>query len=696
MTKGGILVHQAVHGYVGGHRELWSSVRLKPRDTQTVLVYSDTSSSGLRIGEHGYLTGYPLPESGYYALARTWPAPEMQRPGAVWTHTLFVEFAKVAKLQDATALLPLFRRPSSDGDSSVEGVKSAALEVVSANPSAVAFDSENDEAWYRQILAHLYGPAGERVVATAPIEDASRVEWYVLALWSQQWPRLRRAFRFCTLTSGDRSTEKAAFDLQIVPDSERGIRSRFAGAVVVQGAPSSTASWIDHLVSDLKRPMTSGLRDFFQRTGADLTAGRRAVAPLVRLHVLLNFTSRSASAWNEAFALVEEITESTPSTVTQIVVTAALRCASMLDPSGLDYVLSNLESIDAQELLRNAATLGIAVWQVSPSRLVNLYETGGRGRDVAEAGLAVLDLDVLITGLPSAENLIDIAFALRPELLTSPNIWRANPALASHALRAAAQIPEVWPAVLDRLIAGQETSIIDKAFEAFGDEVVWERLAVTLLERRTSEEALAPWLHAGVRYPGTVAHILASTHGLDRWALRALARVTSPDLVPNDFGDDPWVIATLSANDHASITADSYLGCYFLARALGHRSRNTIALVELAFSGVYRAVATDSLPQDAWLLLEPRLPSANHWQPWDRCQRLLAGIGRLYVRRNLSAASFSRLGRDDAEFSGLVVAAANEWGGRSYLRCVKHELTVSHYEDSHRLRIVDDGIGSWF
>lgn len=44
-----IIIHQAVHGYVEGHRELWSSLLLKPRDVKTVLVYSDTSGSGLRI-----------------------------------------------------------------------------------------------------------------------------------------------------------------------------------------------------------------------------------------------------------------------------------------------------------------------------------------------------------------------------------------------------------------------------------------------------------------------------------------------------------------------------------------------------------------------------------------------------------------------------------------------------------------------
>jgi len=56
MAQQKIVIRHAVHGYVEGHRELWNSAQLKQRDSKTVLIYSDTSSSGLPIGEGGYLT----------------------------------------------------------------------------------------------------------------------------------------------------------------------------------------------------------------------------------------------------------------------------------------------------------------------------------------------------------------------------------------------------------------------------------------------------------------------------------------------------------------------------------------------------------------------------------------------------------------------------------------------------------------
>jgi hypothetical protein len=271
MAQQQIVIRQAVHGYVEGHRELWSSAQLKQRDSKTVLIYSDTSSSGLPIGEGGYLTGYPLPESGYYAFARTWPAPEMQRPGAVWTHTLFIEFADVARLRDATALLRLFRRPEGMQGSKSESTREEALELSVTESEPLDFATESDEIWYRQLLVALYGSPDAKVVAVCGSDDAARIERNVLTLWSQQWPRLRRAMRFCTLTTADRSAPKSAFDLQVVPDSERGMRSKFPSTTFAQDTAVVAADWLDHLVLDSKSPGVTGLRDFLQQAGADLT-----------------------------------------------------------------------------------------------------------------------------------------------------------------------------------------------------------------------------------------------------------------------------------------------------------------------------------------------------------------------------------------------------------------------------------------
>ena len=189
-------VHQAFHGYADGHRQLALSTTLKPKDQKTLLALSDISGPGARLEEEGYLTGYPLTDSGVFALARTWPAPEMPRPGCVWTHTLLIDFADLAVLPYLGVLAGLFRRPSGQGD---------ALWYDKPQKLSTTVDGSlmpEQRSWARQVLAALYGKPKSRIVA---LNSNPEVDRAVLALWSQQWPRLRRSFRFCTFAASDRS-----------------------------------------------------------------------------------------------------------------------------------------------------------------------------------------------------------------------------------------------------------------------------------------------------------------------------------------------------------------------------------------------------------------------------------------------------------------------------------------------------------
>jgi len=246
------IVHQALHGYAGGHRQLALSMTLKPRDQRALLALSDISGPGARLDEEGYLTGFPLTESGVYALARTWPAPEMPRPGCVWTHTLLVDFTDLGAIDTLTDLLALLRRPTSTSDVLDYSVPKW------LRPSEHFSTPKIAERWTRQVLAALYGKAQSRIVAS---RSEANVDESVIALWSQQWPRLRRTFRFCTFAIGDRSSEEVGFDLQVVPATDRNFRARFSDVVDADAVSSiGLDAWIDDAVDDLLMPGRHGLR----------------------------------------------------------------------------------------------------------------------------------------------------------------------------------------------------------------------------------------------------------------------------------------------------------------------------------------------------------------------------------------------------------------------------------------------------
>src|SRR5690349_14831966 len=106
-----IKIHQTLHGYDNGHSMLASSVDALPEAKRTLLIMSDMSGPSMQSGFEEYLTGYPLKEMNAFALSKTWYAPEMKRPGCVWTHTLLINFSDLQNVNNFQDLVDLFKRP---------------------------------------------------------------------------------------------------------------------------------------------------------------------------------------------------------------------------------------------------------------------------------------------------------------------------------------------------------------------------------------------------------------------------------------------------------------------------------------------------------------------------------------------------------------------------------------------------------
>src|SRR4051794_9036647 len=99
-AKHTVQLDQCLFGYNDGHRLLASSTRLPPEAASLLLVHSDLLPGFKSAQSDRYWTGLPIPSAKVYALMRTWLAPELSRPGCVWTHVLLIRFADMARLPD--------------------------------------------------------------------------------------------------------------------------------------------------------------------------------------------------------------------------------------------------------------------------------------------------------------------------------------------------------------------------------------------------------------------------------------------------------------------------------------------------------------------------------------------------------------------------------------------------------------------
>lgn len=123
-----IELHQMLHGYNLGHNYVQGSILLSSsHDMDKIATLSDWSEFVGKAGDQDYITAYPLIESPYYVIAKSWYADEMRRPGCVWTHSLLIQRNDLGKIIDYRQLLTLFKRPAVDKEDFLNYSKSITL-----------------------------------------------------------------------------------------------------------------------------------------------------------------------------------------------------------------------------------------------------------------------------------------------------------------------------------------------------------------------------------------------------------------------------------------------------------------------------------------------------------------------------------------------------------------------------------------
>lgn len=254
MTKDEYIgVDQAVYGYSNGHRQLASSLSLSSIDMYELAAASDLAPGVDLSSDNSYLTGLILPESKRYALIRTWLAPEMPRPGCVWSHVLLLGREVLSSLVDLTVLNECFRRPADyENDESLSTLLT--ISRLRKGPQAQANAVE-------KVIEACYDDMPLKAEA---IGDRER-ELAILAVWSQQWPRMRTRFVFRSVPSTvDLRDQSLRF--------QRGLSLR---------KPGPTSPWITAATEDAVSGQITPLRRFLWRYGKDIRTRKDTFQDLV-------------------------------------------------------------------------------------------------------------------------------------------------------------------------------------------------------------------------------------------------------------------------------------------------------------------------------------------------------------------------------------------------------------------------------
>ncbi|WP_454721869.1 MULTISPECIES: GAP1-N1 domain-containing protein [Cupriavidus] len=672
LTRDRIKVDQTLHGYSEGHRLIEGSLKLPQSDARTMLVLSDASGSGSRIPANGYITGYPLAESGKYVLARTWAAPEMSRPGCVWTHSLLIDFADLARLGSVDDLLERLQRPS-DGGGSAFAVQ---IEVMaSREPTPVA---PSDLRRAGQWASALYGKPKDRIVDE---RERPEDEQIIVAIWMQQWPRLRRAFRFCTFSAEDRSISVDAFDLQLM-DVSRTSRSKVPRAVA---SAKSQGDWIETLLDDLLTPSGSGLRQFLRDVGSDVTNGRAAMIPLVRLYAALEQNAESIRL-AEAVSELERLGPNQGRMGRAAAARIVFSRPGLVDQKLFDFALQQVR-VDRGLLGVEPLVVGRALLRWKPDFLADDLQEGDPLHKAVDAALPEADVEELIDLIEAVPGAAMAVLPARPDVFERASFWRIASLDAQRLIGA--------------LEAGQDRAvrIVGALMEAGRDEcsaVMVDRFGIDPVVA-----ALSGLDAAGIR--SRLAWIRAIAHRIDDLAegmsrgniwhrplLFALAKILAPESVPNSFGTDPWVTAVERTKTSDDVRNEDLLASFLFARARGWRSRSAGKLFFLSVQRLHEAMASERLTDEAWRIAQPRLPYGSVWREWDQCEKLRNAVVDSFIDRELPPIEFGTVVDNDNLWKELVDLASDSFKGRRYLDKVRGALRAGGeaWRDE-RARIID-------
>lgn len=665
---------QTIHGYDDGHQLLAGSLYLTGAAATTVLILSDISGSTTSVPDSGYLTGYPLSDGSLYALGVTWSAPEMPRPGCVWTHTIFVRFEDLAIIDDCLSLRQLFRRPSNRKDLQPYERK-IVFQNVQRRSGAVG---QLRTQWIRMLLYALYAnPSKAIVVRPVPSFDA---EQHVLSMWEQQWPGLRRAFRFCTHSGGELSTPVGTFDVSIMPQVAAQIQPLVDPRVLVVDLATQTPvdkdDWVSRAAQDITSP--GELRRVLRSYAADVSAGRAAFASFCDLFAILESRKPEAEKVLRAGALLDQKFPPQEANVARrLVMREAVLGVSSPGPEIKKLVVKHMDLLTPEDYGQSLSQASRWLFTHCLPEAWRLFERAEPAFSFAKAFILKAREGEIVAALGLDTHRTAAVLEIRPDLLTSRSFWQSSEPIIREALNHVCLTDRLSIEVLSRMLRAGGIELARHVSKELPVQKLFSKL-ITLSDADPPEiesEVWHRWLLASC--PETEILATLMTEGLPRTqvTLGRLARVVKPTAVPNQVDRDPWVIAYENAKGVVSSTERKHFFCFLLARAFSRVSKQTGRLLTVALDTVYAAAKQNDLAPEDWGLVSEAVGSQRWWLAWDRCGTLRFTIAELCSAGMLTPDEFLSCTGDDETFAALAEELSQHWWSRNFLRKVAQEAS---------------------
>lgn len=635
-----IKIEQALFGYRDGHNLVAASVPLAPRVRQFLATITDSSGPENASGFEVAFTGLPVPETDFYALFCTWPAPEMSRPGCVWSHLILINLADLARIPDLTQLRKLCVRPLSP------------LRILDYQKPLI-FDSTRTKATESepleinravQLVRALYEHPAHGIV----VLDQTGEPWElaIFDIWSQQWPRLRREFAFSVGSLGDRRQAGVDFDIQIAPlNSERLWRRSEVPTLVLNCAAitpdwltAPPASWLGPVVEDLQCGNQSALRQFYFDFGSDTEKPRAAFAKLAAVHQimaqgpnidwgkLLRFVGDEFPSQTEVVRLKRSLTTLPESLLSGEKMERAWIIAS--------FILSDREAEAYPRTDIDFGNTASYFWTQKRDEVIALL---GRLVRKKETPLAIsfvgamaraINCDALKYISERRDELAPMVISHQPELAFEVDTWKLNGYVQSQIFEALDRLPlnqEDWGKITGAMLIAATYVSVREVVKKSGSHVM--QGAFRWLEHPIAQQVLPsqPWREA---LAGPAAELLNRDNSLSPAELAFTAWCIPSEIVLRTLCAERDDVQRLASQPLENLPTPLRVPTAFLLTAIGLSSTTDAgtSLIVKAFYPLHDALATRKYSDESWSLLASQLPYLGLWRDWDRCEKLRRAV----------------------------------------------------------------------
>jgi hypothetical protein len=647
-------IDNCLFGYQDGHRLLASSMKIAGESASQLTLFSDLAP-GARFGSSdGYWTGLPLPLLDRYALMRTWPAPEMSRPGCVWTHAILVQTSLFEDVEDLSRLRELARRPMRPNDLSFYQQPSI------LPPSSQPGHSHIRAARAIEILDTLYGSEE----GTISVEEPGDLDDDIFAIWSQQWPRLRRNFKFQTAVSDEAGTPRSPFDLRLKwhhsPDSK-----------LPQLLALPIPAWLDAASADLKATSSHEMRRFLWRFGKDVKKQRGSFRPLCEIFV----STLSAMVTPTDPDLVRTISSSFPAKDDAFALKQAVVDGEFLPQYQLD-VLSFILKQNKGEAFPLPSPNGIErltqFWPEQAAKILDLAEFA-----ISESNELALAITGIVLKVVPASNFWAVTRSFpkvrrrmiqsRPDLLDADEILELDSSLLANLIEEVPADDPVGAPLVRRLLHHATREIASKVLRRFPTSAVNEFISEAYKSdtwrirdwfRILAEDpslVLNPSSMAGAKHTSTLYRLGEELGWLSSDVLRA--------------GTAPWVAGLADSENDLPRDESDVLNCFLLALAIETGDHGAQTLFEKCFEQIHNRILQSYLSWRANDILMPRLPQLDR-RNWDTGLRLRLCVANTYIKNRLDPKSFGVLLHDKKGRELLKETAKELEGGELYARSI--------------------------